>query len=122
MKSKASTPKVGKPVRGSATGRPIMVALDLLGRRSALRVLWELRAGALTFRALQEAAATNPALLNTRLKELREAGLVEHAGEGYCLTGAGQDLLRALQPLSAWARQWGAADGARNGAGNGAGK
>jgi DNA-binding HxlR family transcriptional regulator len=36
-------PKVGKPVRGSTTGRPIMVALDLLGRRAALRILWELR-------------------------------------------------------------------------------
>ena len=101
-----TTPKVGKPVRGSRTGRPIMVALDLLGRRAALRVLWELRGDALTFRALQEAAATNPALLNTRLKELREAGLVDHEG-GYHLTGEGRALLAAMQPLSAWAEGWG---------------
>jgi hypothetical protein len=61
-----STPQVGRPVRGSKTGRPIMAALDLLGRRSSLRILWELRAGsALTFRALQDAAQTNPSLLNT---------------------------------------------------------
>ena len=73
-----TTPRVGKPVRGSRTGRPIMVALDLLGRRGALRVLWELRGEPLTFRALQEAASTNPALLNTRLAELREASLVDH--------------------------------------------
>ena len=32
-------------VRGSRTGRPIMVVLDVLGRRWALRVLWERVAG-----------------------------------------------------------------------------
>jgi len=101
-----TTPKVGRAVRGSRTGRPIMVALDLLGRRGALRVLWELRGEPLTFRALQEAAATNPALLNTRLAELREAGLVDHDG-GYHLTPEGRALLAAMQPLSAWAERWG---------------
>jgi DNA-binding HxlR family transcriptional regulator len=100
-----TTPRVGKPVRGSRTGRPIMVALDLLGRRGALRVLWELRGDALTFRALQEAVDTNPALLNTRLRELREAGLVDHDG-GYRLTADGRALLAAMQPLSAWAERW----------------
>ena len=44
-----------KRVRGSRTGRPIMVLLDLLGRRWALRILWELRGGALTSRALRTA-------------------------------------------------------------------
>lgn len=92
-----------------------MVVLDLLGRRGALRVLWELRDGdALTFRALQEAAQTNPALLNTRLKELREAGLVGHDG-GYQLTAQGRALLEAMQPLWQWARAWGAQHGARGG-------
>jgi len=103
-----TTPRVGQPARGSRTGRPIMVALDLLGRRAALRVLWELRGDALTFRALQDAAGTNPALLNTRLKELREAGLVDHEG-GYRLTADGRALLAAMQPLSAWAERWGGA-------------
>jgi len=84
-----------------------MVALDLLGRRGSLRVLWELRGQPMTFRVLQDAAQTNPGVLNTRLKELRAAGLVEHAGDGYRLTEAGRELLRAMQPLSEWARQWG---------------
>ena len=35
-------PTLAKPVRGSRTGRPVMVLLDLLGRRMALRILWEL--------------------------------------------------------------------------------
>jgi len=103
-----TAPRVGRPVRGSRTGRPIMVALDLLGRRAALLVLWELRGETLTFRALQDAADTNPALLNTRLKELREAGLVDHDG-GYQLTADGRALLAAMQPLSAWAERWGGA-------------
>jgi DNA-binding HxlR family transcriptional regulator len=104
-----TAPRVGKPVRGSRTGRPLMVALDLLGRRATLRVLWELRGEALTFRALQDAAATNPALLNTRLKELREARLVDHAEGGYQLTTDGRALLDAMRPLSEWAQAWGGA-------------
>jgi len=76
-------PKPGRRVRGSSTGRPIMALLDLLGRRMSLRILWELRDAPLTFRALQEAAATNPSVLNARLKELREAHLVEHGTDGY---------------------------------------
>jgi DNA-binding HxlR family transcriptional regulator len=104
-----NAPRAGQPVRGSKTGRPIMAALDLLGRRSSLRILWELREGLpLTFRTLQDAAQTNPSLLNSRLKELREAGLVEHLGEGYQLSDSGGKLLAALQPLSDWAQRWAA--------------
>jgi DNA-binding HxlR family transcriptional regulator len=110
MKSKARIPKVGEPVRGSRTGRPIMVVLDLLGRRSALRILWELRHGKpMTFRELQAAADTNPALLNTRLAELRAAGIVGHEGEGYLLTPIGTELRLAFRPFADWATKWGAA-------------
>jgi DNA-binding HxlR family transcriptional regulator len=112
MKSKAwSGPRPGKPVRGSRSGRPVMALLDLLGRRMALRILWELsRAEApLTFRALQGAADTNPALLNARLKELRAAALVVHDGEGYALSEKGQTLLRLLFPVIDWADRWAAA-------------
>lgn len=101
-----SIPKVGAAVRGSRTGRPVMVALDLLGRRAALRILWELRGEPLTFRALQEAGGTNPSLLNTRLRELREAGLVDHEEGGYRLTPQGRKLHAALQPLDTWAQGW----------------
>jgi DNA-binding HxlR family transcriptional regulator len=103
-------PKPGEPVRGSRTGRPVMALLDLLGRRMSLRILWELsRAGApLTFRALQEAADTNPALLNNRLKELRDAGIAVHGAGGYSLTGEGQALVALLLPLTEWADRWAA--------------
>ncbi|HUI71032.1 MAG TPA: hypothetical protein VL354_10975 [Spirochaetia bacterium] len=48
-------PKPGRPVRGSTTGAPIM-ALDLLGRRWAMGILWNLAGGPSTFRALQALA------------------------------------------------------------------
>jgi DNA-binding HxlR family transcriptional regulator len=94
------------PVRGSRTGRPVMALLDLVGRRMALRVLWELREGRLTFRALQAAAETNPSVLNTRLTELREAGLVDHDSDGYGLTVLGAELIAIAQPLTLWAEDW----------------
>lgn len=101
-----STPLPRRRVRGSATGRPVMALLDLLGRRMALRVLWELRDGHLTFRALQQAAETNPSVLNVRLGELREARIVEHGPEGYGLTPHGRKLLALLLPLHTWAEDW----------------
>lgn len=97
---------INMPVRGSRTGRPIMAALDLLGRRTALRLLWELRDGPLTFRALQQACDSNARLLNIRLTELKAAGLVEHEAGGYRLTAEGRRLETALKPLSAWAKAW----------------
>ena len=99
-------PKPGRRVRGSATGRPIMALLDLLGRRMTLRILWELREKRLTFRALQEAADTNPSVLNARLAELRAAHLLEHGADGYGLTPLGRSLLATFLPLHAWAEKW----------------
>ena len=64
-------------MRGSRTGRPIMALLDLLGRRWTLRIVWELREGALTSRALRAACDdASPTVVQQRLSELREAGLV----------------------------------------------
>jgi len=101
-----TTPLPNRRVRGSTTGRPVMALLDLLGRRMAGRILWELRDGSLTFRALQDAAETNPSVLNVRLKELREARLVEHGPEGYRLAPHGKRLLELLLPLHVWAEDW----------------
>jgi len=98
----------GKSARGTKTGRPIMVLLDLLGRRWALRILWELRGQALTLRALQTACGgVSPSVLQTRLDELRTAGIVDATpGEGYGLTRDGRDLLNAVLPLERWAHAW----------------
>jgi DNA-binding HxlR family transcriptional regulator len=103
-----ATPLPGRPVRGSSTGRPIMALLDLLGRRWALRVLWELRdPPALTFRDLQaRCGGVSSSVLADRLRELGEAGIVRHAGDGYVLTPQGGDLLARLAPLGEWAANW----------------
>src|SRR5882724_9162268 len=101
-----TSPKIGSAVRGSTSGRPIMVVLDVLGRRGALRVLWELREGPLTFRALQEACETNPGSLNARLKDLRELGTVHHEDGGYRLSDSGRSLMKTLNNLQAWSEQW----------------
>ena len=105
--AKTAIPLPGKRVRGSETGRPLMALLDLASRRQLLRVIWELRHGPLRFRQLQEACGDiSPSLLNRRMKELREAGLVELSIEGYRLTALGIGLYRAFQPISDWANDW----------------
>ncbi len=96
-----------KRTRGSRTGRPIMVLLDLLGRRWALRIIWELREAPRRFRELQDAIGASPTIINTRLAELREARLVTlDEASGYRLTPLGEELLRLLLPLHVWSEKW----------------
>jgi DNA-binding HxlR family transcriptional regulator len=100
--------KTQRRVRGSRTGRPIMVLLDLLGRRWSLRILWELRDATLTSRALRAACdEASPTVLQARLSELRQAGLVELiAGDGYRLTTMGRELQETFLPLYHFAERW----------------
>ena len=85
-----------------------MVAFDLLGRRWALRILWELRGGPLGFRLLQErCGGMSSSVLRDRLKELTQAAIVETDDGGrYWLSEHGRKLLAALRPLSRWAHEW----------------
>ncbi|HEY6472148.1 MAG TPA: helix-turn-helix domain-containing protein [Acidimicrobiales bacterium] len=104
----AKPPLPGSRVRGSTTGRPLMAALDLLGRRWALRMLWELRAGPLGARALRERCDNmSSSVLYERLNELRAAKLVDQQDDGtYALTQLGRDLGEAIAPLQRWAERW----------------
>ena len=100
-------PRPFTPARGSRTGKPIMVVLDALGRRWAMRILWELRDAPLSFRGLRERCdEVSPSVLNERLAELRELGLVDSQEDGYALTAQGRSLGELLVPLDAWARRW----------------
>ena len=104
----ARRPRPGQPVRGSTTGRPLMAAMDLLGRRWALRIVWELRDGPLGARALQSRCdRMSSSVLYERLDELTAAGLLarDEAG-GYQLTDVGAELAPALESLDSWARRW----------------
>lgn len=82
--------------------------LSLLESRYAMRVLWALRDGhPQTFRLLQDSVGgITPNTLNTRIKELREAGLMTHGGDGYLVTSSGADLLKRLGELPAFAAKW----------------
>jgi DNA-binding HxlR family transcriptional regulator len=93
-----------------------MAALDLLGRRWALRVIWELRHDTVSFRELQgRCDSMSPSVLNERLAELREAGVVElRAGGGYRLSEEGTSLLHALAPLDEWAKRWARSQGSHS--------
>ena len=85
-----------------------MAALDLLGRRWALRVLWELREGPLGFRELRERCdGMSSSVLRDRLAELNAAGLVAKDNqERQTLTKLGRDLGIAIEPLTAWSQRW----------------
>jgi DNA-binding HxlR family transcriptional regulator len=108
MRKAARQKENPKAVRGSHSGRPIMALLDLLGRRWTLRIVWELREGALTSRALRAACDdASPTIVQQRLSELRDAGLVTMRDEGgYALTDLGKELFALLMPLHRFAEQW----------------
>ena len=96
-------------MRGSTSGRPIMVLLDLLGRRWTLRLLWELRDGPLGFRELQERCdEMSPTSLSARLADLAAAGVVEEREGARALSAEGRSLVAALAPLNDWATRWAA--------------
>ena len=82
--------------------------LELLEARYALRVLWALKDGhPQTFRLLQDSIGSiTPNTLNTRIKELRAAGLLAHGTDGYTVTSLGGDLLKRPNDLQAFAGKW----------------
>ena len=87
---------------------PINDLLELLGRRWALRILWELRDAPLPFRRLREACdEVSTSVLTQRLGELREAGIVELGDDGaYGLSTRGRELAHHVLAMDAWARRY----------------
>lgn len=100
-------PKPGKPVRGSTTGAPLMAIFDLLGRRWAMGVVWQLADGPHSFSELQARCdSISPTILSTRIKDLIEAKLIERTLDGYQLTASGKGLFTILEPFRDWATKW----------------
>ena len=85
-----------------------MAALDLLGRRWSLRILWELRSDSIGARALlSRIEGLSSSVLYERLRDLASAGLLEQTvDDEYRLTALGSSLGTALDPLDAWAKRW----------------
>jgi DNA-binding HxlR family transcriptional regulator len=87
-----------------AERQAINTLLERLGRRWALRVVWELRRDALSFNELRQRLEVSPSVLATRLRELAELGVVERdAARRYRLSGRGRELARMLYELNRWA-------------------
>jgi DNA-binding HxlR family transcriptional regulator len=107
-RTQRSLPVPGRSVRGSTSGRPLMAALDLLGRRWTLRILWELRGGPVGARELRSRCdAMSSSVLYNRLDDLRATGLVVQDQAGaYTLSELGRQLGSALEPLQEWAQRW----------------
>lgn len=82
----------------------MLAALDLLGRRWSLRMVWELRRDSLGFAELRARTGVSSSVLAQRLRELSRAGVVEPIGSGgYRLSAQGRDLARVLYELNRWA-------------------
>jgi DNA-binding HxlR family transcriptional regulator len=86
---------------------PLLDLFDVLGRRWALRVVWELCAGPATFRGLLERAAPiSSSVLTDRLRELRAAGIVDHERSvGYSLTALGHGVAERIVDMYLWLKQ-----------------
>lgn len=70
-------------------------------------IVWQLADGPKTFRGLQGACESiSPSILNSRLKDLREAQLIERTLDGYQLTEMGVELHRLLFPFGEWSIRW----------------
>ena len=94
-------------MRGSTTGAPVMAIFDLLGRRWAMGIVWQLSAGPLAFSELQtRCTSISPTILSARIKDLVEAKLLERTLEGYRLTKLGLELYDILEPFQGWANRW----------------
>ena len=91
-----------------AAERAVDGVLDLLGRRWALRLVWELRRSTLSFSELRERTGISPSVLSARLGELVDADILERdAGRRYRLSGRGRELARILYELNRWAERAG---------------
>jgi DNA-binding HxlR family transcriptional regulator len=90
-----------------------MALFDLVGRRWALRIVWELREGDATFRELAHRCDdVSSSVLRDRLRDLTVAGIVERGEGGYRLSADGRELRELLGPLGRWSERWAArADG-----------
>lgn len=61
----------------------------------------------LRIRELQSRCGSiSPSILNSRIKDLREAGILDRTLDGYCLTERGEELRKILIPMGDWSLKW----------------
>jgi DNA-binding HxlR family transcriptional regulator len=86
---------------------PISRAVEVLGERWTLLIVRDLLCG---FTRFNDLARGNPglsrSLLSRRLRQLEQAGVVEHLDGAYRLTEAGEDLRDVVFRLGEWGARW----------------
>jgi DNA-binding HxlR family transcriptional regulator len=94
-------------VNGYGQFCPISRALEVLGERWSILIVRDLICGNTRFNDL---ARSNPrlsrSLLSKRLRQLERAGIVDHVGDEYVLTPAGEELEPVVFGLGAWGAKW----------------
>jgi DNA-binding HxlR family transcriptional regulator len=113
MATRSTAPTATRAENCVAADASLVRAFDLLGKRWTGVLLGTLRGGPVGFRALARAVpGISDSVLSDRLGELTEAGLVARSvKEGppvsvtYTLTGAGRELLPALEQIGRWAER-----------------
>lgn len=90
---------------------PVAMAAEIVCNRWTVLILRELVAGSTRFNELRRGVPRmSPALLSKRLKELEDAGVVEHdvrdGGSSYHLTRAGTELQSVVMALGIWGQRW----------------
>ncbi|WP_051180186.1 winged helix-turn-helix transcriptional regulator [Nocardia concava] len=108
MRSASQPPPANSRADDSTTS--VLAAMDLLGQRWMLRVIWELEPGPLGFLELRRRMGNcSSSMLSMRLQRLAEVGVVEKLPDkSYELTIAGVQLGYALEPIWRWSEHWAA--------------
>jgi DNA-binding HxlR family transcriptional regulator len=86
---------------------PVTRAVEVLAERWTLLIVRDLLVGGTRFNDL---ARGNPglsrSLLSKRLRQLERAGILDHVGDQYLLTPAGEDLRPVVFGLGGWGARW----------------
>ena len=94
-------------VNGYGQYCPITRAVEVLGERWSVLIFRDMLVGATRF---NDIARGNPrlsrTLLSKRLRQLEQAGIIEHVDDEYLLTPAGEDLRGVVFGLGEWGAKW----------------
>ncbi|MEJ1931282.1 winged helix-turn-helix transcriptional regulator [Nostoc sp. NIES-2111] len=92
---------------------PIAKSAEIIGDPWSILIVRELLLGSSRFNALQRGLPRiSPTVLNTRLKELEERGVIVRRrlngqrGHAYHLTPAGRELSNVVEALAVWGMRW----------------
>jgi DNA-binding HxlR family transcriptional regulator len=86
---------------------PIAVAAEVLAERWTPLVIRELIDGSTRFNDIQRGVPLmSSSLLTKRLRTLEAAGVIEHRGNDYVLTRAGDELRPLVDQLAVWGERW----------------